>query len=108
MGEKLVEVLFRGKNKSALFFYKNKVYEIRYEDALIVVDEIKKKIKEYKKLMRSLVNEMSALGITVIITSPEDKNPFELKLEEDIKEILKRYSVKNFETLDKYFSNNIL
>jgi uncharacterized membrane protein len=100
--KELVKVLFRFGKTTSLFIYKGNVYEIPNEYAFSVAEKIKEKIKEYKKIKYSLLNDAAALGaiITPITLSGED--PFKLELENNIKRILDKYSISKLETLEKY------
>jgi hypothetical protein len=100
--KELVKVSYRENNKSSLFFYDGMVYEVPNKDAPIVVNKIKKKIEEYQKHMRSLLNYAAALGVIIIPTTPQGENPFKLELKNYIKRTLEEYSINTSETLEKY------
>jgi hypothetical protein len=94
--------LYRENGKLCLFIYDGIIYEVRSRDVPIVVNKIKKKIEEYQKHMRSLLNDATGLGVIIIPTTPHGENPFKLELKNYIKRILDEYSIGKSETLENY------
>jgi len=52
------------------------IYELLNKDARIFINKIKKKIEEHQKQSTSLSNYADTIGVIIIQTTPQYRNPF--------------------------------
>lgn len=62
-----------------------------------------KKIDEYKRYFRNIVEEAASLGVIIIVTDILGGNPFKKECELEIRRILERYSVEINKTIDRHY-----